>query len=84
MTVARLAAQAHVAPTADLPDVERRWPQLVATAPSYARTDAAFALADIEWRTGRRPAAAQRYAVLADRLDVPALRGFCLRRAGAT
>jgi RNA polymerase sigma-70 factor (ECF subfamily) len=83
VTVARLVAEAHAAPLADLPDVEKALAELVATAPSYAGTDAALALADIEWRTGRRPAAARRYAVLADRLDVPALRGFCLRRAGA-
>ena len=83
VTVARLVAEAHAAPPADLPDVEKALAELVATAPSYAGTDAALALADIEWRTGRRPAAAQRYAALADRLDVPALRRFCLRRAGA-
>jgi RNA polymerase sigma-70 factor (ECF subfamily) len=81
VTVARLVAEAHAAPAADLPDVERALARLVGTAPAYAGRDAALALADVEWRTGRRTAAAERYAALADLLEVEALRRFCLRRA---
>ena len=54
VTVARLVAEAHAAPAADLPDVEKALEHLVETAPAYASRDAALALADVEWRTGRR------------------------------
>jgi RNA polymerase sigma-70 factor (ECF subfamily) len=81
VTVARLVAEAHAAPAADLPDVEKALEHLVETAPAYAARDAALTLADVEWRTGRRSAAAERYALLADLLEVEALRRFCVRRA---
>ena len=81
VTVARLVAEAHAAPAADLPDVEKALEHLVETAPAYASRDAALALADVEWRTGRRSVAAGRYAALAELLEVEALRRFCLRRA---
>ena len=81
VTVARLVAEAHAAPAADLPDVEKALEHLVETAPEYASRDASLALADVEWRTGRRAAAAGRYAALAGLLEVDALRRFCLRRA---
>ena len=81
VTVARLVAEAHAAPPDQLPDVERALERLVATAPAYAGRDAALALADVEWRTGRRAVAAGRYADLAELLEVEPLRRFCLRRA---
>jgi RNA polymerase sigma-70 factor (ECF subfamily) len=81
VTVARLVAEAHAAPAVDLPDVEKALEHLVETAPAYASRDAALALAEVEWRTGRRDVAAGRYAALAGRLEVEPLRRFCLRRA---
>ncbi len=81
VTVARLVAEGRAARAVDLPDVEEALEQLVETAPAYASRDAALALADIEWRTGRRETAAGRYAELAGLLDVEPLQGFCLRRA---
>ena len=81
VTVARLVAEAHAAPAADLPDVEKALEHVVETGPAYASRDAALALADVEWRTGRRYAAAGRYAALAGLLDVEPLRRFCQRRA---
>ena len=50
--------------------------------PSYARRDAAFALADLCWRTGRRGEAAERYRELAGQVENHAVRRFCLQRAG--
>jgi RNA polymerase sigma-70 factor (ECF subfamily) len=81
VTVARLVAEGRAAPAADLPDVEKALEHLVETAPAYASRDAALALADIEWRTGRRDVAAGRYAALAGLIDVEPLRRFCDRRA---
>jgi hypothetical protein len=49
--------------------------------PSYARRDAAFALADLCWRTGRLDDAAVRYREIAGQVDTEAIRRFCLRRA---
>jgi RNA polymerase sigma-70 factor (ECF subfamily) len=90
--VARLAAtaHAHLAGRADavgdapsLSDVERELTLLAEAAPAYASRDAALALADVEWRTGRRASAATRYRDLADVLPTEPLRRFCLRRAAS-
>ncbi|WP_076262408.1 DUF6596 domain-containing protein [Intrasporangium flavum] len=91
--VARLAATAHahlagrVTPAgSDVPslsDVERELRLLADAAPAYASRDAALALADLEWRTGRREAAAARYRELAEVLPAEPLRRFCLRRAAS-
>ncbi|KRF38808.1 DUF6596 domain-containing protein [Terrabacter sp. Soil810] len=53
-------------------------------APAYASRDASLALADLEWRTGRREHAAERYRDLAEVMPAEPLRRFCLRRAGLT
>ncbi|MFM6850445.1 MAG: DUF6596 domain-containing protein, partial [Terrabacter sp.] len=45
----------------DLVEVERELTSLETHAPAYARRDASLALADLEWRTGRREHAAARY-----------------------
>jgi RNA polymerase sigma-70 factor (ECF subfamily) len=82
VTVARLVAEAHAVPPEELPRVEGALAALVDQGPVYAGRDAALALADLEWRTGRRDRAAARYAALAEVLDVEPLRRFCLRRAG--
>lgn len=82
--VARLAARAQLAlaSNAGLGPVEQGLQRLADEGPSYARRDAAFALADLCWRTGRRPEAAERYRELAETVDHDAVRRFCLRRAG--
>ena len=49
--------------------------------PAYASRDASLALADLEWRTGRREEAAARYRDLAEVIAVEPLRRFCLRRS---
>jgi len=90
--VARLVATAHavlagadvgadLGATTSLTEVERELTSLETRGPAYASRDAALALADLEWRTGRREHAAQRYRDLAEVLDVEPLRRFCLRRA---
>ena len=61
--------------------VERELASLETRGPAYASRDAALALADLEWRTGRREQAVQRYRDLAEVVDVEPLRRFCLRRA---
>jgi RNA polymerase sigma-70 factor (ECF subfamily) len=90
--VARLAATAHAHlagradPAGDAPslsDVERELTLLADAAPAYASRDAALALADLEWRTGRRASAATRYRDLAEVLPTEPLRRFCLRRAAS-
>ena len=48
--------------------------------PSYARRDAAFALADLQWRSGRRGEAARAYADLLAEVPTEAVRRFCRRR----
>ncbi len=63
--------------------VERELRTLEAGSPAYASRDAGLALADIEWRTGRRKQAAARYRDLAPIMPAEPLRLFCLRRAGA-
>ncbi|GAB3064905.1 sigma factor-like helix-turn-helix DNA-binding protein [Intrasporangium mesophilum] len=63
--------------------VERELRTLEAGSPAYASRDAGLALADIEWRTGRREQAATRYRDLAAIMPAEPLRLFCLRRAGS-
>ncbi|MGO4600762.1 DUF6596 domain-containing protein [Terrabacter sp. 2YAF2] len=81
--VARLVATAH----ATLPEgggldaVEAELASLERGAPAYASRDASLALADLEWRTGRREEAAARYRDLAEVIAVEPLRRFCLRRS---
>ena len=81
--VALLAAQGQVALArgGDLTGVERGLRRLADEGPSYARRDAAFALADLCWRTGRREDAADSYRRLVDEIDNEAIRRFCRRRA---
>ena len=67
-----------------LAEVERELTALERDAPAYASRDASLALADLEWRTGRREQAAARYRDLAEVVAVEPLRRFCLRRAGLT
>ncbi|NUR80305.1 MAG: hypothetical protein HOQ21_07660 [Dermatophilaceae bacterium] len=68
----------------DLVEVERELTSLETHAPAYARRDASLALADLEWRTGRREHATARYRDLAEVVAVEPLRRFCLKRAGLT
>jgi RNA polymerase sigma-70 factor (ECF subfamily) len=81
--VAALAAQGHLALSrgAEVRAVEQGLQRLADEGPSYARRDAAFALADLCWRTGRRDEAAVRYREIARQADNEAVRRFCLRRA---
>lgn len=81
--VALLAARAQLALAGDgeLRPVEQGLQQLADEGPSYARRDAAFALADLCWRTGRHDEAADRYREIAGQVDNEAVRRFCLRRA---
>ena len=83
VSVALLAAQAQLALARDgaLRPVELGLQQLADEGPSYARRDAAFALADLCWRTGRRDEAADRYREMAGQVENEAVRRFCLRRA---
>lgn len=79
MLVAR--AQVRLSEHAGLTDIEEELGQLADQGPSYARRDAAFALADLYWRTGRREAAADRYRDLATRSTNEAVRLFCESRS---
>jgi RNA polymerase sigma-70 factor (ECF subfamily) len=81
--VARLSATAHgcLARGAGTAEVERELRALEAGAAAYARRDAALALADIAWRTGRRDEATALYRDLAEVMEAEPLRRFCLRRA---
>ena len=81
--VARLVATAHgcIAHGLDTSEVERELRTLEAGPAAYASRDAALALADIAWRTGRRPEAAALYRDLAEVMQAEPLRRFCLRRA---
>jgi predicted RNA polymerase sigma factor len=83
--VALLTARAQVARSAgdDLTDIESALGMLAEEGPSYARRDAAFALADLCWRTGRREAAAARYRTLATQTTSEAVRRFCESRSQA-
>ncbi len=88
--VARLVATAHASLAAPgdarsagtLKDVERELASIESGGPAYASRDASLALADLEWRTGRREQAADRYLDLAEVVTAEPLRRFCLRRAG--
>jgi RNA polymerase sigma-70 factor (ECF subfamily) len=90
--VARLVATAHAlladdldtTTTRALDDIERELTSMETRGPAYASRDAGLALADLEWRTGRREKAAGRYRDLAEVVAVEPLRRFCLRRAGLT
>ncbi|WP_330475129.1 DUF6596 domain-containing protein [Terrabacter sp. C0L_2] len=85
--VAGLVATAQfllIAGSDALDDVERELALLERDAPAYASRDASLALADLEWRTGRREQAAARYRDLAEVMAAEPLRRFCLRRAGLT
>ena len=84
--VARLVATAQSLLTAggSPAGVERELTALERDAPAYASRDASLALADLEWRTGRRQQAAARYRDLAEVIAVEPLRRFCLRRAELT
>ena len=81
--VARLVAIAHAILTdgGSLDAVEAELASLERGAPAYASRDASLALADLEWRTGRREQAAARYRDLAEVIAVEPLRRFCLRRS---
>ena len=84
--VASLAARAQVALNGDetgveLASIEGELEALADEGPSYARRDAAFALADLCWRTGRRETAAARYRLLADQSSSEAVRRFCESRS---
>ncbi len=84
--VAMLAAQAQLALSGggELRSAEQGLQRLADEGPSYARRDAAFALADLCWRTGRRDEAADRYREIAGEVDSEAVRRFCLRRSAGT
>lgn len=89
--VARLVATSHALLAGQeagtgrsLTAVEQELASLETHGPAYASRDAVLALADLEWRTGRREHAAQRYRDLAEVIDVEPLRRFCLRRATLT
>jgi RNA polymerase sigma-70 factor (ECF subfamily) len=81
--VAQLTARARLALSldADVESIENDLSALAAEGPSYARRDAAFALADLAWRTGRRAVAAARYQELAASATNEAVRRFCERRS---
>lgn len=68
-----VAGESPAAVEAELTALER-------DAPAYASRDASLALADLEWRTGRREQAAARYRDLAEVISVEPLRRFCRRR----
>ena len=71
VSVALLAARAQLAPADpdELRRVEQGLQHLADEGPSYARRDAAFALADLCWRTGRRDEAAERYREIAGQVE---------------
>ena len=79
--VARLTARTFADP-ASVPECEAALLALADDDASYARRDAAFALADLCWRTGRREEARWRYRDLAPGVTNDAVRRFCERRAG--
>lgn len=60
--------------------VERRLVELVGDAPTFARRDAALALADLRWRTGRRRETVPTYRQLLEHVTSPSVRAFCERR----
>ncbi|MGK2315995.1 DUF6596 domain-containing protein [Gordonia rhizosphera NBRC 16068] len=68
VTVARLVAASYAGRPAD--EVARALERIVDAGPSFAARDAAFALADLEWRIGHVESATRRYRDLAE-LDLP-------------
>jgi RNA polymerase sigma factor (sigma-70 family) len=78
--VARLTALAWADPGA-VAESEEGLRRLADEGPPYARRDAAFALADLCWRTGRREESRRRYRELAASAQHDAVRRFCERRA---
>ncbi|GAA1808722.1 DUF6596 domain-containing protein [Agromyces neolithicus] len=91
VTVARLSAELHralLAPlsgerTARLRQIEHELEALADGAAPYAAIDARLALADLDWRTGRRGEASARYAELAELVPAEPVRRFCHARAAA-
>lgn len=81
--VALQVARSYARPT-EVAAVEVSLRRLADDAPTYARRDATFALADLLWRTGRREEAADLYRTLAELEGPEAVRRFCLRRARLT
>ena len=81
--VAELTARAQLSLSrgGDLTVIESELETLAGDGPSYVRRDAAFALADLWWRTGRRETASARYRELATRTTNEAVRRFCERRS---
>ena len=79
---AHLPGQLALSVGGELGPVEAELETLAAEGPSYARRDAAFALADLSWRTGRRDEAAARYRELATTATSDAVRRFCEGRGG--
>ena len=77
--VAHLVARTYADP-ATVAEVEAALGHLAEHGPAYARRDAGFALADLLWRTGRRPEAAAHYETLAELALTGSVRRFCLRR----
>jgi hypothetical protein len=63
-------------------DVEAQLRTIAEGRPSYARRDAGFVLADLQWRSGRREEAAQAYRRLAVETTSVTVRRFCERRSG--
>lgn len=80
--VARLVACSYADPAA-VPAVELDLGRLAGEGPAYVQRAAAFALADLHWRTGRRSQAVARYETLAGLAGTASVRRFCLRRAGS-
>ncbi len=78
--VAKLVARSRADPGA-ADECGEALQRLADEGPSYARRDAAFALADLCWRTGRRDEAAMRYRQLATLTQQDAVRRFCELRA---
>lgn len=92
VTVARLSAELHRAllaspsgeRTAVLRRVSSELRALAEGSAPYAAVDARLALADLDWRTGRRAEASAQYVELAGLVPTEPVRRFCLARAGAT
>lgn len=73
------SARAGLQGGSSLTAAERSLRALEVEGPASSRRDASLALADLEWRTGRRGAAAARYRELADAMPAP-LAAFARRR----
>lgn len=83
VTVGRLIAEGQDRLRTGEPtgDIEQHLELLVESGPAYAARDAAFALADLEYSTGRREQARERYLRLAETPLPEPVRLFCLNRA---